>query len=277
MNRMVYTSALMLLMFSHLIVAQQFDTPRPSPKSTVTQVIGVTEATIHYCRPGVKGRVIWGDLVPYNQVWRTGANEVTSITLSDPVKVNGNKLDAGTYGIHSIPAENEWTIMFSGNTQVGGSSTFNEENVVLRLNVKPQETTFKETMTFVFMDVTENSAEVVLLWDKLKVGFTVETDTEELTLSKARNAMNWRIPFQAANYCLQKDLNLDEALNWIQASVLMNENYWNMRIKAQLLANTGSKAEAITVMEKAIEHGNKMSSPPFDFDSMKNMLADWKK
>ncbi len=277
MKRMDCLHVFLILIFTSVITAQQFDTPRPSPKATVMQVIGVTEVTIHYCRPGVKGRTIWGELVPYNQVWRTGANEVTSITFSDPVKVNGNKLDAGTYGIHTIPTENEWSIMFSGNTQVGGSSAFNEDNVVLRLNVKPQETTFKETMTIVFMDVTENSAEVVLLWDKLKVGFTVETDTEELTLSIARNAMNWRIPFQAAAYCLQKEINLDEALNWIQSSVLMNENYWNMRIKAQLLAKTGNRSEAISVMESAIEIGENMSSPPFDFDAMKNMLADWKK
>jgi len=131
------SAAVLIFLIISGTAAAQFRTPRPSPNASVNQLVGVTEITIHYSRPGVKNRVIWGELVPYNQVWRTGANEVTSITFSDPVTISdgtgtGTKLEAGTYGIHTIPAQNEWTIIFSKNTEVGGSSEYKEENDALR-------------------------------------------------------------------------------------------------------------------------------------------------
>ena len=110
-----------------ILHAQQFRTPRPSPNATITQTVGVTDITIDYSSPGVKERKVWGDLVPFDKIWRTGANEVTSITFSDPVKVNGNNLAAGTYGIHTVPREKEWDVIFSGDTKVNDPSTFNEK------------------------------------------------------------------------------------------------------------------------------------------------------
>ncbi len=268
--------SLISLSFCLNIYAQEFRTPRPSPNASVTQMIGVTEVTIHYSRPGVKDRTIWGELVPFNKVWRTGANEVTSITFSDPVKINGNNLEAGTYGIHTIPTENEWTFLFSNNTKVGDGSQFNEKNVVLKVNVKPQPSEFTERMMFTFSDVTDNSSLVNLIWDKLKVSFKIETETQKLTLAKAEDIIDWSTPMQAAAYCLQNNVELDKAMNWINASQIINDNYWNSRIKAQLLAMTGKKQEAISEMEKAINHGNSMNDKPFDFDQMKKLLADWK-
>lgn len=276
-NQSVLLLFLLIISFSAAeIFPQDFRTPRPSPNASVTQTIGVTDVTIHYSRPGVKNRTIWGELVPYNKVWRTGANEVTSITFSDPVKVNGNDLEAGTYGIHTIPAENEWTIIFSKNTEVGGSSNFKEENAALRIKVKPVQSEFTERMIFTFDDVTDNSAIVNLSWEKLQVPFTIETSTQELTFAKAGKAIDWSVPMQAATYALQSNANLDQAMRWIDASILINENYWNMRIKAQLLAKAGKKEEAVSVMEKAIEHGSKMENKPFDFEPMQNMLKEWK-
>jgi hypothetical protein len=267
-----------ILVFSLIINlnAQDFKTPRPSPVASVMQVVGVTDITINYSSPGVKGRTIWGELVPYGKIWRTGANEVTSVTFSDPVKVNGNELPAGTYGIHTIPNTNEWEIIFSKDTKVGGSASFDETKEALRIKVKPEEASFTERMVFTFTDATDNSAAVNLIWEKLKVSFNVETATEELTLQKARNAFNWGDLMAAATYCLQNDVSLDEGYNWIQASTLINENYWNMRIKAQYLAKMERKADAIAAMEKAIDYGNKMENSPFDFDSMKKLLAEWK-
>ncbi|MFO7446997.1 MAG: DUF2911 domain-containing protein [Ignavibacteriaceae bacterium] len=258
------------------ISAQQFSTPRTSPVASVSQTVGVTDVTINYCRPGVKDRVIWGELVPYNEVWRTGANEVTSIVFSDPVKINGNELPAGTYGIHTIPAQDEWTIIFSKNTQVGGSSQYKEENAALKIKVKPETSEFNERLIFTFTDVTDNLAKVNLAWEKIKVPFTIETATQDITLAKANSMIDWGIPLQAAAYCLQNDVNLDQAINWINASVIINENYWNMRIKAQLLAKAGKKEEAVSAMEKAIEHGKKMENKPFDMDNMEKMLSEWK-
>lgn len=274
--RFVLFAGLIFMFLAGNNYSQQFQTPRPSPKAVITQTIGVTDATINYCRPGVKERVIWGDLVPYGEVWRTGANEVTSMVISDDVKINGNTLKAGTYGIHTVPNKTEWEIIFSGNTKVGGGSNFVKENEVLRIKVKPAAVAHVERMTFSFDDVDEKSATVSLSWEKLKVSFKLETETQELTLAKARKMVDWGTPLAAATYCLQNNVNLDEAMNWVSASTTILENYWNMRIKAQLQAKLGKQKEAVATMEKAIELGSKMENAPFDFDGMKKLLADWK-
>lgn len=269
-------SAILLFVISLNVTAQEFRTPRPSPDATVTQYLGVTEIKIDYSSPGVKGRKIWGEVVPFGKVWRTGANEVTSITFSDPVKVNGNNLPAGTYGIHIIPNENEWEIIFSKDTEIDGNSAYDETKDVLRLKVKPEENPFTERMMFSITDMTDNSAKVNLTWEKLKVSFGVDVDTYNLTLQKARNSFDWGSLMAAANYCLQQNNNIEEGYKWIQASALIDENYWNSRILAQYFAKMEMKDEAVMTMEKAIEMGSQMEEPPFDFDNMKKMLAEWK-
>jgi len=256
---------------------QQIKTPRPSPDATLIQNVGVTEIKIDYSSPGVKGRKVWGELVPFGEIWRTGANEATTITFSDAVKINGSELPAGTYGIHTIPGESDWEFVFSKDTKIDGSSNFNKEKEVLRVKAKPEEHHFMERMTFLFTDVTDNSASVNLLWDKLKVSFNIETNTQELFLSKAREQLSWSPTFQAAQYCLTTNTNLEEAYKWIEASCLINEVYWNTRVKAQIQNKLGMKNEAIATMEKAIALGSKMEDAPFDYDNMKKMLEDWKK
>jgi hypothetical protein len=276
MLKVIQLSFVLVFIFTLSAIGQDIRTPRPSPDATVMQMVGVTEVSINYSSPGVKGREIWGKLVPYDEVWRTGANEVTSITFSDDIKVNGNELPAGTYGIHTIPGELEWEIIFSKDTKVDGSSNYDPEKDALRIKVKPEEHHFMERMTFMFTDVTDNSVNVNLIWDKLKVSFAIETNTNELFLSNARKELSWAPTFQAAQYCLTADINLEEALDWIEASCLINEVYWNTRVKAQIQFNLGMKDPAIATMEKAIELGGKMENAPFDYENMKKMLADWK-
>ena len=256
---------------------QQLKTPRPSPDATVIQYVGVTEVKIDYSSPGVKGRKVWGELVPFGEIWRTGANEATTITFSDVVKINGNELPAGTYGLHTIPGENEWEFIFSKDTKIDGSSNFNKDNEVLRIKAKLEEHHFMERMTFLFTDVADNSASVNLLWDKLKVSFNIETNTQELFLSKAREQLSWSPTFQAAQYCLTNNTNLEEAYKWIEASCLINEVYWNTRVKAQIQNKLGMKNESVATMKEAIALGSKMEEAPFDYDNMKKMLEDWKK
>lgn len=276
MLKLIQISVTLIFIFTLSAVGQQIRTPRPSPDATVTQIVGVTEVSIDYSSPGVKGRKIWGELVPLGEVWRTGANEVTSITFSDAVKVNGNELLAGTYGIHTIPGEKEWEIIFSKDTEINGGSNYDSAKDALRIKVKPEEHHFMERMTFIFTDVTDNSVNVNLVWDKLKVSFGIETNTNELFLSNARKELSWAPTFQAAQYCLTANINLEEALNWIEASCLINEVYWNTRVKAQIQYNLGMKDAAIATMEKAVDLGSKMESAPFDFDNMKKKLAEWK-
>lgn len=268
----------MSLMFiiSVNITAQDFRTPRPSPDATVSQYVGITKITVDYSSPGVKGRTIWGKLVPYGEVWRVGANEVTSITFSTDVKVNGNELPEGTYGIHMIPDESEWEIIFSSDTKVDDPMNYDMKKDALRLKVKPESNPFTERMTFTITDMTENSANVNLIWENLKVSFKVDVNTQELVLQSARNSTGWGTLMNAANYCLQQNVNMDEGYRWIQASTTIEENYWNLRVLAQYLAKMDKKEEAITTLEKAIDLGSKMNNTPFDFENMKKMLADWK-
>jgi hypothetical protein len=277
MLKIFQLSMVLIFILSQGIFGQQLKTPRPSPDATVIQFVGVTEVKIDYSSPGVKGRKVWGELVPFGEIWRTGANEATTITFSDAVKINGNELPAGTYGIHTIPNENEWEFIFSKDTKVDGSSTFNKDNEVLRVKAKPEEHHFMERMTFLFTDVTDNSVSVNLLWDKLKVSFKIEINTQELFLSKAREQLSWSPTFQAAQYCLTNNTNLEEAYKWIEASCLISEVYWNTRVKAQIQNKLGMKNDAIATMEKAIALGSKMEEAPFDYDNMKKMLEDWKK
>ena len=276
MLKLFHLSVVLIFILSLTATGQELRPPRPSPDATVSQNVGITTITIDYSSPGVKGRKIWGDLVPYGKIWRTGANEVTSITFSNPVKVNGNELPAGTFGIHTIPGENEWEIIFSKDTKVDDPMTYDENKDALHIKVKPEPNPFTERMAFTITDMTDNSANVNLIWEKLKLPFKVEVNTQELTLQSARNSADWGTLMSAANYCLQQNVNLDEGFKWIQASTLIDENYWNLRVLAQYFAKMDKKSDAIATMEKAIELGSKMENPPFDYDNMKKMLADWK-
>ena len=159
---------------------QQITTPRLSPNASVTQMVGITEITLHYSRPGVKGRKIWGELVPYGEVWRTGANENTTIRFSTPVKIGGKELPAGLYGLQTIPTADEWTVIFSKDADQWGAFSYKPENDALRIQAKPEAADFQERMGFEFDDLTDNSAKVVLRWEKLAVPFTVEVDTPKL-------------------------------------------------------------------------------------------------
>jgi hypothetical protein len=275
--RKYFLAAIAIFTFYTLVNAQDFRTPRPSPDATVSQYVGITKITVDYSSPGVKGRKIWGEVVPYNEIWRTGANEVTSITFSTPVEVNGNKMQEGTYGMHTIPGMNDWEIIFSKDTKVDDPMNYDEKKDVLRLKVKPEENPFTERMAFTITDITENSAKVNLIWEMLKISFNVEVNTQKIVLENARNAFNWGQLNSAATYCLQNNINLEEGYRWVQASELINENYWNQRIKAQYLAKMNMKKDAIATMEKAIDYGSKMENAPFDFDNMKKMLEEWKK
>lgn len=276
MLKLIQISVVLIFIFTLSAAGQEIITPRPSPDATVSQIVGVSEVSIDYSCPGVKGRKIFGELVPYGEVWRTGANEVTSITFNDPVNVNGNELQAGTYGIHTIPGESEWEFIFSKDTKVDDGSNYDPAKDALRIKVKPEEHPFMERMTFLFTDVTDKSVNVNLVWDKLMVPFKVETNTNEIFLSNARKELSWSPTNQAAQYCLTANINFEEALSWAEASCLIDEVYWNTRVKAQLQYKLGMKNEAIATMEKAIDLGSKMESAPFDYDNMKKMLAEWK-
>ena len=149
--------------------------PRPSPRASVMQTIGTAEVTITYSRPAVKGRVIWGDLVPWDKVWRAGANEATTFAVSQDVTVDGQKLAAGNYSLHAIPGKTEWTVIFNKDAKQWGSYKYKESDDALRIKVKPEAGEMKEWLTYSVTPVPPDSGKVSLAWEKVRVPFTVRT------------------------------------------------------------------------------------------------------
>lgn len=252
-------SFLLIFLFSQIAEAQQqLTSPRVSQMASVTQRIGLTDITIKYHRPGINNRVVWGELVPYNQVWRAGANENTTISFSDPVKIQGKDLKAGTYGLHMIPTEGDWTIIFSNNSWSWGSFFYDEKEDALRITVKPVPAENEEWLSYTFENPSRNSATAILRWEKLSVPFTIDLDVDKIVLSHYQKELDalpgfsWQAWNQAANYALQNNASIDEALQWVDRSIQMNRNFQNLWTKAGLIEKKGSNDEADKLRNEAM-------------------------
>ena len=244
------------------VVAQQIDFPRLSPTASASQYVGITQVTLQYSRPGVKGRQVWGALVPYGEVWRTGANENTTLTLSTAAKVVGKEVPAGTYGLQTIPGEGEWTLILSKDADAWGAFEYKQENDALRATVKPRPAAHQERLSFRFDDLSDTAATVVLHWEKVEVPFRVEVATPALVAEKAKGNLRWQSGYQAANYCLDNDTCLEDAARWLAASRALQETFWNLRAQARLDAKRGDKAAAAAWGEKALAAGKASQNPP---------------
>jgi hypothetical protein len=255
--------------------------PRPSQKAQVMQTVGLTDVTITYSRPGVKGRVIWGELVPYDKVWRTGANEATSISFSTDVKVNGSTLKAGTYSMHTIPTKDEWTVIFNTKADLWGSYAYNDSADALRIQVKPEPHEFTEWMQFSLPAIASEKAMIALDWENLRVPFEIEVNTIEQGLTNARAAMASLAPddhqtaFRCASFAFQSNAALGEAREWIDKSISIKETWLNLRVKADMLAKEGKTPEAIEFAERAIEKGRE-DAPPEEITKIEKQVSDWK-
>ncbi len=233
------------------------------PAAAVGQRLGLTDVEITYHRPAVNGRTVWGEVVPYGQVWRTGANENTRITFSTDVTVEGQPLAAGAYGLHTLPGEDQWTIIFSRDADAWGSYSYDPERDALRVTVEPAAApAHQERLLIVFDQVSNASATVAIVWEKLRVPFAIEVDTHAVTLASIREQLTgvsqffWMGPQQAADYCLQEGIHSEEAMKWIDTSIQAEERFENLQTKAQLLAATGDRAQSAEIMAKALAMGN---------------------
>ncbi len=232
--------------------------PQSSQKAGVTQRIGLTDISIIYSSPLVKGRTVWGELVPFGEVWRAGANENTVISFSTPVSIEGKPLEAGTYGLHMIPGKDSWTIIFSSNSTSWGSYFYNQSEDKLRVTVKPEPAPMQEWLSYRFTDVKQSSAIVMLNWEKIGVGFLVQVDVPSTTVANLRQEMrgmkyySWEGPSAAANYCLKNNVNLDEAMTWVDHSLSMKETFSNLNVKAGLLKAKGEAAESEKIKARAL-------------------------
>ncbi len=251
--------AFMVLGSSRSPAQPQMPVPQPSPAATVSQTIGLTDVSVSYHRPAVKGRIIWGALVPFGDVWRAGANENTTISFADPVRIEGKDLAAGTYGLFTIPGRESWTVIFSRNATSWGAFFYQEKEDVLRVTVKPVPADFQESLSYSFDGVTNHSAELSLRWEKLRVPIRIDLDVHAIVLRHTRDeylrglaGFSWQGYSQAAAYCLQNSVNLEEGLAWIDRSVAMNENSTNLSVKAGLLEKTGKREDAAKARERAL-------------------------
>ncbi len=236
--------------------------PDKSQESMVRQRIGYTDISILYHSPATRGRSIWGGLVPYGQVWRAGANENTVFTITDDVEIMGNVLPAGSYGLHLLPEKEEWTFIFSKNHTSWGSYFYDAQEDALRVSVPVEKAPeYRDWMAFDFHQRDRGSASIFLTWGDLRAGFELKTDIDQLALENIRLQLRsdayweWFSWCQAADYCAQYNINTKQALEWIDRSIAMQENFSNLDVKAKLLNQMGQKSAAEEVMARAIEVG----------------------
>lgn len=253
--RSLLTAAILL---STATAHAQLKLPEPSPGATVEQTIGITDVKVVYHRPAVKGRTIWGQLVPYNEPWRAGANENTTVTFSSDVKVGGKPIKAGTYGLHMIPTPRDWTIAFSNMSSAWGSFTYDPKEDALRVTVAPRtESASEERLSYRFDDVTDTRATLVLRWERLAVPIAIEVDTPKVVMASVRGELRGLAGFrpetlaQAARYWLSHGGNLDEALKFADTAVQRGGQYQAHMVKAQILEKKGNAAGAADERNKA--------------------------
>ena len=271
------------LSLASLAAAQsELTLPRVSPNATVMQTIGTTDLTVTYSRPGVKGRVIWGGLVPYDTPWRTGANDATSFTATNDVMVAGNRLAAGKYSLFTIPTAGEWTVVFSKQTELWGTNNYDPAQDALRVPATPSAGEPVEWMRFTFENLTPSSADLVLRWEQLAVVVPIAVDLGATVLPQMQAAVaagkadDWSTPYRAANWCFDAGMNLDEAGKWLAQSLAIREAYPNLNLKARWLAKDGKMKDAVSAAKKAIAAG-KANDPPSDTSTLEKLMADWSK
>lgn len=250
----------------------QIKTPQPSPLASAKQAFGLGEISLAYSRPQVKGRVIFGDLVPFDVLWRTGANNSSKVTFSDDVMIEGNKLAAGEYAIYTIPGKAEWTIIFHKNLKMwglGDPGDYKEENDALRVKVKPQTLTSNvESFTIDITDIAAKTCKMNLSWEKTKVSVNVSTDIDskiEASIEKTLNPKpDGSAYYSAASYYFENSKDLNKALDWCNKAIAARADaYWMVHLKAKILKGLNKKAEAISAANESKEMATKAGNPDY--------------
>jgi len=246
--------------------AQQVKTPAPSPPQYVKQDFGLSNIELSYSRPGIKGRNIFGDLVPYDKVWRTGANQATTITFGDEVTIGGKKIPAGKYGLLTIPGANDWTIIITRQLDVTNPADYKQDQDVVRATAGSQQLPFPvETFSIMFNNVTSNSLSLDLIWDRTIVSLPISTDIDSRIMAQIDNAMNKdnHPYFTAGLYYMENGKDLNKALEWLNKAVEQNPAFYVVYQKARCQAKLGKKQEAIATAKKSIELSKQANNSDF--------------
>lgn len=273
-----FTAALAITVATGTSLQAQLKVPAPSPSQTLKQAVGLSEITIDYSRPSAKGRTIYGDVVPFGKVWRTGANAATKITFGEDVKVEGNAVAAGTYALYSVPNKDSWEIMLYKDLTLGGNvADYKKENELVRFTVKPKALTDKvETFTIDVADVTSSSANIALAWEKTRVAFNVTADIDsKIMKSIESNVVNDNRPyFQAASYYYENNKDLSKASEWADKAIEANPKaFWIVLLKAKIQTKQNDKKGAVASAEKVIALATEAKND--DYVSMaKKLIAE---
>ncbi|HBH06524.1 MAG TPA: hypothetical protein DDX92_07970 [Flavobacteriales bacterium] len=256
------------------------DLPQPSPMASFTQTVGVTEISMEYSRPGVKDREIWGALVPYGELWRTGANASTKIEFNTDVQISGKEVPAGSYALFVIPGESEMTFILNTHTTGWGTDGYKEENDIVRVTGKVMESAFTERMLFVAENMTDNMVDIALYWADVKVSFPISINTDELADKVVKEMIkdadgSFRKYNNAARWYLTNDGDKAQALEWAQKSVDQDKRFWNLTVLSEAQAANGDYKTAIKTAEEAIEMAKKADYQPYIDRNEKN-IAEWK-
>lgn len=258
------------------------DLPQPSPTGTVEQIVGLTTIKVVYSRPSMKGRTVFGDLVPYGKVWRTGANKCTTFETSGPIKIEGQDLAQGIYSLFTIPSEDTWTIIFNKDTSLWGEGDRKEEADVLRVKVtraKAQDAV--ETLTFDFASVKDDHADLELRWENMRVSMDIWADATSQALENIKAALgkpdpSFGVYHGCARFCVDRGINLPEALKWAEASVSKEKKYWNMHTYARALAANGNFKEAIVAAEESMKLAQAADATAY-VNMNKDRIEEWSK
>jgi Protein of unknown function (DUF2911) len=254
--------------------AQAPSLPAASPAASVSQTFGLTKIDINYSSPGVKGRQIWGDLVPYDSVWRTGANACTNITFSTDVTIGGQKVKQGKYGLFTIPGRNSWTVILNSDASQWGAYDYKKSLDVARFTVSPQMGDMRERLAFMIDPVSDSSGRVTLCWEKMKVSFDVTAHTNGM-VEKGFDNM-WRTYANAANYYVDNHFDLTKAHDWAMMSVNMKENFFNRYVMAKVLHAQGNDKDALKYAQEAKAIGDMVNDGMYGEykDQIAKLIAD---
>jgi hypothetical protein len=253
--------------------------PRPSPTAKVTQQVGLTEISVEYSCPGVKSRKIWDGLVPYDKMWRTGANTATKISFSKDVTFADKAVPAGTYALFTIPTKGAWTVILNKKPDQPGTATeYKADLDLLRVQIKPTAAPFRERLAFIFSNMTDDKASLDLEWEKLRLSIPIGVATAQQALANVTSAVDngWRVYANAARYMLETKKDYEVGLKYVDQSLGLKEDWFNDWIKAELLAAKGSYKEAVATAEKAEALGTKNGNFFLEAE-VKKGLVDWKK
>lgn len=246
----LFTFLFLVFLSSAGFAQRDLTMPEASQQASVSQRIGLTDISLDYHSPLVNNRTVWGGIVPYDEVWRAGANENTVITFSNDVKIEGKPLAAGSYGLHMIPRKDIWTIIFSKDYKSWGSFFYDVKNDALRIDVKPSVSSDQNWLSYSFDDLQSSSARITLKWEKLSVVFKVDVDVPETVYQNMQAELKGIPGFfpaayqQASAYCIRNKIHLDDAETWINKSISMQKSFANLNTKADLMAVQGNKEEA---------------------------------